>query len=236
MTQTSCGYQNRGQIEQTCEDYQWVDSECTDVWYASCAEILDDDSSASDGIYTIDPDGPGGGASPFDVYCDMSTGSGGWTRVNLYTRRWGNSQGFGSDPNNTSYGERYRGPATSAPLDDLTNCSGDTEVPIRWFGNGGELSSDQIAALNAEVSTGRTDASYYSYDGDGAADWDQLKGCFDGDVVMYGDGDEDAGADKVWSGPYALDSLDGLFTTGYYVGYSDSNGWNLSLPRYWFFR
>ena len=234
VTDTACGYNARGDTEQTCQDYQWADTDCLDVWYANCAEILDDQPDATDDVYSIDPDGPDTGAAAFDVSCDMSTGSGGWTRVSLYTRQWGNSQGFGSDPI-SDYGERYRGPATQAPLDDFATCGTDTEVPIRWFADSGELSATQIAALNATISSGRT-GDYHSYDGDGATNWDQLKGCFGGNVVMWGDGDETFGANHVWSGPYAFDGIDALFTTGYYVGYSDSSGWNLSLPRYWYFK
>jgi hypothetical protein len=44
----------------------------------SCKEILAGNAAAPSGVYTLDPDGVGGGA-PFKSYCDMATESGGWT-------------------------------------------------------------------------------------------------------------------------------------------------------------
>ncbi len=55
-----------------------------EITYKSCKEILENNPNATDGIYTIDPDGDGG-SDPFDCNCDMTTDGGGWTLVSVHS-------------------------------------------------------------------------------------------------------------------------------------------------------
>ena len=73
-------------VEQ-CDDGNLVDTDaCTNmcktqiVALKTCKDILAGTPGSPSGIYSIDPDGPGGG-SAFMTYCDMVTDGGGWTLI-----------------------------------------------------------------------------------------------------------------------------------------------------------
>ena len=67
------------QQDADCVSGDCVDDVCVPT-PQSCLEILLTMPGATDGVYEIDPDGPGG-LDPFDVECDMTTDGGGWTGI-----------------------------------------------------------------------------------------------------------------------------------------------------------
>jgi len=51
--------------------------------FASCQDLQDAGLAPTDGVYAIDPDGPGTGAAALLIYCDQTTDGGGWTLVRV---------------------------------------------------------------------------------------------------------------------------------------------------------
>jgi hypothetical protein len=202
---------------------------------ASCQAHLEAGNTAS-GMYTVDIDGSGY-LVPFNVFCDQDSSGGGWMRFELIHRHWGNSLGGDSSPvSYSSLASGLGGSDRQTALNNLTACSGDSEVLPRWTVEGRELANAEVLKVN-EITTAGWTGTYDIYDADGADDWDQLKGCASGAVVMTADGDEfGIGPDKEWVGPYSVDTFSALFTSGYYGGNADINGYNASLPRYWYLR
>ncbi|MBJ94051.1 MAG: hypothetical protein CMP23_06175 [Rickettsiales bacterium] len=87
---------------------------------ASCEEVLLAGNSNS-GVYSIDPDGPGVGALPFDVYCDHDTDGGGWTLVARISANDGNER-WGWDSNYYN-GTQVLGDATTLANSDAKSAA-----------------------------------------------------------------------------------------------------------------
>ena len=80
----SLRYNSSLDVFEGCNGYNWIaikslPSGAIPDSFKSCKEILDYGMSVGDGNYDIDIDGLGSRV-PFNVYCDMTTDGGGWTK------------------------------------------------------------------------------------------------------------------------------------------------------------
>ncbi|MBE9509497.1 MAG: hypothetical protein IMY71_01360, partial [Bacteroidetes bacterium] len=97
--------------------------------YKNCKEILLYTPGATDGVYTIDPDGSGS-IEPFDCYCDMTTDGGGWTMVGNY-KYPANYEDFMYARTDASYGTDVANPNSTSAWTDWRILAG-VEWPIEF--------------------------------------------------------------------------------------------------------
>jgi hypothetical protein len=107
--------------------------------FSSCSAV----TSNTDGSYCIDHDGAGGSA-PYEVYCDMTTDSGGWHRV---VRTTGNNQQFGQLNDNITYATVTDTTGIYATYDKVKNF---TKVMIKKVGTADYASYNLVSAVAGE--------------------------------------------------------------------------------------
>ncbi len=107
--------------------------------YSSCSAV----PVNTDGTYCIDHDGVGTDA-PYEVYCDMTTDSGGWHRV---VRTTGNNQQFGQQNDTITYAAVTDNIGIYATYGKVKNFS---KVMIKKVGTADWASYDLVSSVSGE--------------------------------------------------------------------------------------
>ena len=107
--------------------------------FTSCSTV----TSNTDGTYCIDPDGAGG-LTPYEVYCDMNTDNGGWSRI---IRTTGNNHQFGQQNDTITYAAVTDSTGIYTTYEKVKNFS---KVMIKKVGTADYASYNLVSSVSGE--------------------------------------------------------------------------------------